>query len=153
MFAKSSMPSSRVTEIPSWDPALFRRLVVIAMKSFGGFPVYLHGVDVHGGLAAAVTAAAVLGSLAGVRLTGLIPEQALRKAFGWFVVAMSAFVLAQQLPGHVRANALLWTAVGIAAAATAAVTAIRARSRRRAAPAEPSAAPTLSPRGSPDAAD
>jgi hypothetical protein len=27
-----------------------------------------------------------------------VPEKALRKGFGWFVLAMGAFVLAQELP-------------------------------------------------------
>jgi uncharacterized membrane protein YfcA len=73
-------------------------LVVIAMKSFAGFAGYLSAVDVHWGLTAAVTAAAVLGSLAGGRLAGRIREDALRRSFGWFVAAMGVFVLAQQLP-------------------------------------------------------
>jgi uncharacterized membrane protein YfcA len=123
-------------------------LVVIAMKSFAGFAGYLHGVDIQWGLAAAVTAAAVLGSLAGGRLAGRIPHVALRKTFGWFVVVMGVFVLAQQL----RPDPLLWTAAGAAAAAAAAVTVIRRRNRRagRAAPAEPPAVAAES-RAGPDA--
>jgi hypothetical protein len=123
-------------------------LVVIAMKSFAGFAGYLHSVDIHWGLATAVTAAAVLGSLAGGRLAGRIPEAALRKAFGWFVVVMGIFVLAQQLPTDLRTNPLLWTAVGAAAATTAAVVVIRRRSRhtRRTASAEPPAVATPSRR-------
>lgn len=76
-------------------------LVVIAMKSFAGLAGYLASVSVDWTLATAVTVAAVLGSLAGGRLAGRIPEEALRKAFGWFVVVMGTFVLVQQLPGYV----------------------------------------------------
>jgi uncharacterized membrane protein YfcA len=123
-------------------------LVVIAMKSFAGFAGYLHGVDVNWALAAAVTAAAVLGSLAGARLAGRIPETALRKAFGWFVVAMGIFVLAQQLPADLRSNPLLWTVIGTAAAATATFAVIRGRGRhtRQTASADPPAVATPSRR-------
>jgi len=95
-------------------------LVVIAMKSFAGFAGYLSSVHVNWGLAAAVTAAAVLGSLAGGRLAGRVREDLLRKAFGWFVVAMGVFVLAQQLPADLRTDPRILAAAGVAAAAVAA---------------------------------
>lgn len=91
-------------------------LVVIAMKSFAGLAGYLSSVSINWGLAAAVTLAAILGSFAGGRLAGKIPADVLRKAFGWFVVVMGVFVLAQQLPGDLRSNPLLWAGVGVAAA-------------------------------------
>ena len=74
-------------------------LLVIAMKSFAGLAGYLADVSIDWTLAFAVTAAAVLGSLAGARLAGRIPENRLRTTFGWFVLAMGVLVLAQQLPG------------------------------------------------------
>ncbi|PGH45266.1 hypothetical protein COO58_13145 [Micromonospora sp. WMMA1996] len=73
-------------------------LVVIAMKSFAGLGGYLSSVQINWGLAAAVTAAAIVGSLLGGRLAGRIPADVLRTSFGWFVVVMGVFVLAQQLP-------------------------------------------------------
>ncbi|USX54442.1 sulfite exporter TauE/SafE family protein [Lentzea sp. HUAS12] len=73
-------------------------LVVIAMKSFAGLAGYLATVHVDWTLTLLVAAAAVVGSLAGGRLTGLIPDTALRKGFGWFVLVMGGFVLAQELP-------------------------------------------------------
>ncbi|MEU1845382.1 sulfite exporter TauE/SafE family protein [Micromonospora sediminicola] len=72
-------------------------LVVIAMKSFAGLAGYLSSVQIDWGLAAAVTAAAIVGSLLGGRLAGRIPADVLRTSFGWFVVVMGVFVLAQQL--------------------------------------------------------
>ncbi|WP_431903546.1 sulfite exporter TauE/SafE family protein [Micromonospora carbonacea] len=108
-------------------------LVVIAMKSFAGLAGYLSTVSIDWGLAAAVTAAAVVGSLAGGRLAGRIPEAVLRRAFGWFVVVMGVFVLAQQLPAGLRTNPALWIALGIAVAVSVTVTATHGR---RAAPAE-----------------
>jgi uncharacterized membrane protein YfcA len=92
-------------------------LLVIAMKSFAGLAGYLSTVHIDWPLAAAVTIAAILGSLAGGRLTGRIPEVVLRKAFGWFVAVMGAFVLAQQLPADLYTTPIPWAgAAGIVAA-------------------------------------
>lgn len=73
-------------------------LVVIAMKSFAGLAGYLATVEIDWTLALAVTVAAVVGSLLGGPLAGRIPEELLRKGFGWFVVVMGGFVLTQQVP-------------------------------------------------------
>lgn len=102
-------------------------LVVIAMKSFAGLAGYLSSVSINWGLAAAITAAAIIGSFAGGRLAGKIPADILRKAFGWFVVVMGVFVLGQQLPEELRTNPLLWIGVGVVAAAAVAVTMLRGR--------------------------
>ncbi|WEV78638.1 sulfite exporter TauE/SafE family protein [Janibacter cremeus] len=73
-------------------------LVVIAMKSFAGLAGYLTTVTLEWGLIGAVTTAAVVGSFLGARLAGRIPEAALRKGFGIFVLVMGVFVLVQELP-------------------------------------------------------
>ncbi|MBF5031959.1 MULTISPECIES: sulfite exporter TauE/SafE family protein [unclassified Micromonospora] len=99
-------------------------LVVIAMKSFAGLAGYLSSVQIHWGLAAGVTAAAVVGSLLGGRLAGRIPADLLRRVFGWFVVVMGVFVLAQQLPP-------VWgLAVGALAVAGTVTVAVWGRRRR-----------------------
>ena len=72
-------------------------LVVIAMKSFAGLAGHLAAVDIEWGIAGMVTAAAVLGGLLGARLTALINPDVLRKAFGWFVLAMSSVIFAQEI--------------------------------------------------------
>jgi uncharacterized membrane protein YfcA len=100
-------------------------LVVIAMKSFAGLAGYLSSVHLDWGLAGAVTAAAVLGSLAGGRLAGRLPADLLRRVFGWFVVVMGVFVLAQQLPAYAG------LALGALAAAGTVSMAARGRRRRR----------------------
>ncbi|KUI33542.1 hypothetical protein AU195_00520 [Mycobacterium sp. IS-1496] len=82
-------------------------LIVIAMKSFAGLGGYLSSVQIDWPVALAVTAAAVVGALAGARLTAMVNPDSLRKAFGWFVLAMSSVILAQEI--HLG--------VGIAAAA------------------------------------
>ncbi|MEU0151354.1 sulfite exporter TauE/SafE family protein [Micromonospora fulviviridis] len=102
-------------------------LVVIAMKSFAGLAGYLSSVNIDWGLAAAVTAAAIVGSFVGGRLAGRIPADILRKAFGWFVVVMGVFVLGQQLPEELRTSPLLWTGVGVGATVTVALAVLRGR--------------------------
>ncbi len=77
-------------------------LVVIAMKSFAGLAGYLTSVELDWGLTLAVTAAAIVGTLIGSKVSGRIPETALRKGFGWFVLAMGTFVLTQQAPADIR---------------------------------------------------
>lgn len=86
-------------------------LVVIAMKSFAGLGGYLSSVHIDWTVALMVTAAAVVGALLGARLTAMVNPDALRKSFGWFVLAMSSVILAQEI--HLT--------VGIAAAALTAV--------------------------------
>nr|WP_240945456.1 sulfite exporter TauE/SafE family protein [Rhodococcus sp. HNM0569] len=88
-------------------------LVVIAMNTFAGFAGHLSAVSIDWPLAGAVTAAAVAGALVGGRLTARVDSDALRKGFGWFVLAMASVVLAQELS----------PAVGIAAAVLVAVAA------------------------------
>lgn len=89
-------------------------LIVIAMKSFAGLGGYLSSVQIDWSVALAVTAAAVVGALIGARLTAMVNPDALRKAFGWFVLAMSSVILAQEI--HLG--------VGIAAASLTAIAAL-----------------------------
>lgn len=88
-------------------------LVVIAMKSFAGLAGYLSSVAIDWRLAGAVTAAALVGGLIGARSTAKVDPDVLRKGFGWFVLAMSSVILAQEV--HL--------AVGVAAAALTALAA------------------------------
>ncbi len=72
-------------------------LLVIAMKSFAGLAGYLTAVTLDWGLVGLVTAAAVLGSLLGAAISRRVPDKRLRAVFGWFVLAMGVFVLAQEI--------------------------------------------------------
>jgi uncharacterized membrane protein YfcA len=93
-------------------------LVVIAMKSFAGLGGYLTTVSIPWGTTLAVTAAAVLGAVVGGRLVARVPQDALGRAFGWFVLAMAVVMLVQQLPVEAR-----WGVAGLLAAlATGAAT-------------------------------
>ncbi len=84
-------------------------LVVIAMKSFAGLAGYLASVQIDWSVAAMVTSAAVVGALVGARLTALVNPDALRKAFGWFVLIMSAIILGQEIHLWVGAAAATMT--------------------------------------------
>lgn len=93
-------------------------LLVIAMKSFAGLAGYLTSVHLDWGLVLAVTGAAIVGSVVGGRLAGKVPEDVLRKAFGWFVLVMGIFVLTQQGPSWTLPVAAAVLAVaGVAALA------------------------------------
>ena len=73
-------------------------LLVISMKSFAGLAGYLTTVSLDWPLVLSVTGMALIGALIGARLTKVVPEQALRKGFGIFVLVMGIFVLSQELP-------------------------------------------------------
>ncbi|WP_119697727.1 sulfite exporter TauE/SafE family protein [Microbacterium halotolerans] len=73
-------------------------LLVITMKSFAGLGGYLFSVQLHWPIVLAFTATAIAGSFAGVALAGRIPERALRRGFGVFVLVMGALVLVQEAP-------------------------------------------------------
>ncbi|WP_020133863.1 sulfite exporter TauE/SafE family protein [Streptomyces sp. 351MFTsu5.1] len=94
-------------------------LLVISMKSFAGLAGYLASVHIDWGFAALVTATAVVGSLLGGLVAGRIPQDALRKSFGWFVAVMGVFVLGQQISSDLRHTLLTspWTWASVAAAA------------------------------------
>jgi uncharacterized protein len=81
-------------------------LLVLTMNAAAGFAGHLGDVTLDWGLAVAVTAAAVLGSLVGGRLAGRVPAGALRTGFGWFVLVTGVGVLVEQAPAHVVSDAL-----------------------------------------------
>jgi uncharacterized membrane protein YfcA len=87
-------------------------LIVIAMKSFAGLGGYLSSVQIDWTVALMVAGAAVVGALLGARLTAMVNPDALRKAFGWFVLAMSSVILAQEIHLAVGLGAAALTATG-----------------------------------------
>ena len=94
--------------------AIGTSLIVIAMKSFAGLGGYLSSVQIDWTMALTVAAAAVAGALIGARLTAMVNPDALRKTFGWFVLAMSSVILAQEIHLAVGLGAAALTAVGAA---------------------------------------
>jgi uncharacterized membrane protein YfcA len=101
-------------------------LVVIAMKSLAGFAGFLGHTPIDWTIGLAISASAVIGSVAGGLLITRISSAALRASFGWFVVAMAFFILAQEVPVLLGAAPSL----GLAALAAAAGTALTALARR-----------------------
>ena len=73
-------------------------LLVIALKSFAGFAGHASQVSLDWPLVLGVTAAALAGSFVGARAAARIPADNLRRGFGWFVVVMAVFMLAQEVP-------------------------------------------------------
>jgi uncharacterized membrane protein YfcA len=68
-------------------------LLVIAMNSASGFAGYLGTVDIDWGFLAGFTAAAVAGALVGTALVARVPQAALKRGFGVFLLVMGGFVL------------------------------------------------------------
>jgi len=79
--------------------------------------------------------AAVVGSVLGGRLAGRIPEAALRKGFGWFVLVMGGFVLVQQAPDDLVVP-ILGVMAGLALAAAACWAFVESCPLRRSSPVE-----------------
>jgi uncharacterized protein len=80
-------------------------LVVISMQSFAGLAGQLASEQVDWRLAAMVTAAAVVGAIVGGRLVPLVDPKALRKAFGWMVLAMASVMLYRETQPAIGAAA------------------------------------------------
>ena len=76
--------------------AVATSVMVIAMNSVAGLAGHLTGTSLDWGWVLPVTGAAVVGALLGAPLTHRVPQTALKKGFGWFVLAMGAFVLVQE---------------------------------------------------------
>lgn len=89
-------------------------LLVVMMKSSAGFLGYAlqfggpNGwvalnpqTEINWTVTLSVTAFAVIGSLIGAVLSGKIHPDRLRKAFGWFVLVMAAFILSQEIGGSI----------------------------------------------------
>ncbi len=71
-------------------------LLVIALQSWSGFLGHVTHVHVDFATAGMVTAAAVAGSFAGGLLAPRVPQAALRKGFGIFVLCMAVYMTAKE---------------------------------------------------------
>jgi hypothetical protein len=86
-------------------------LVVLTMQSLAGFAGYVSSVPIDWRLTLLVSGLAVVGSVVGAKLVGVVPGDLLRRGFGWFVLILGALMLAEQVPGGYH-----WFAIGGAAA-------------------------------------
>ncbi|WFP16281.1 sulfite exporter TauE/SafE family protein [Citricoccus muralis] len=78
--------------------AVATSLLIISMKSFTGLAGYLTSVSIDWVPVLMITAITVIGALIGTVLVKHIPEKALKKAFGYLVLAMGIVVFLQELP-------------------------------------------------------
>ncbi|MCM1982229.1 sulfite exporter TauE/SafE family protein [Lyngbya confervoides] len=83
--------------------AIGTSLLVIALNSVTGFMGYLGQVDINYPLMISMTLAASLGTLPGAYLSRYVSAQQLQKGFGYFLLAMAAFVLFQNRPQPTKA--------------------------------------------------
>jgi hypothetical protein len=126
-------------------------LVVIAMKSLAGFAGFLGHTPIDWALGMAISGAAIAGSVVGSLGMRRVPAAALRAGFGWFVVTMAFFILAQEVPallGEPRPPllAVLLAALGTLLTALARRLARAGRARRaRSSPSHAPLAPDLQP--------
>ncbi|MEY4512605.1 MAG: hypothetical protein RLZZ450_4727 [Pseudomonadota bacterium] len=121
-----------LTKLPI-EEAVGTSLLVIAMNTAAGFLGVVGAVPVDFKLALVVSGAAVLGSIAGGAIAGHISPAALKSGFGWFVVAMAFFILAQELPELAHHAPSVLVALLISAAGTTACALLFHHITRRAA--------------------
>lgn len=77
--------------------AIGTSLLVIALNSLIGFTGDLHHLDIDWKLLLTVTTLAMMGIVTGTYLNRKIPSGKLKKAFGWFVLAMGIYILISSL--------------------------------------------------------
>lgn len=82
----------------SMSAAVGTSLLIISMKSFTGLAGYLTSVSIDWAPVLIITGITVLGALIGAAFGKHVPEKALKKAFGYLVLAMGIVVFLQELP-------------------------------------------------------
>lgn len=78
--------------------AIGTSLFVIALQSFAGFAGHVTHVHIDWTLVLVITAASLVGSVAGAISGAKISAHGLRRGFAWLVVVMGLFMFAKQLP-------------------------------------------------------
>lgn len=83
--------------------AVATSLVIIALKSFSGFIKYLDVLEAQHlsldwSILLLVTMLGIGGSIAGAQIASRLPQQQLKRGFGFFLVAMGIYILAQSVP-------------------------------------------------------
>lgn len=85
-------------------------LLVIALNSLAGLAGALGHVHVDLTVAAPLMAASVAGSVGGALVAGRVSERALRRGFGWLVLATAAFMLWREVSALAGGAAVLLAA-------------------------------------------
>jgi uncharacterized membrane protein YfcA len=93
----------------SMHQAVATSLIVIALKSFSGFYKYLDVLEQQS-LAldwktlGIVTALGIIGSVAGSKLARRLPQDKLKRWFGYFLIVMGIYILARSGPAALGLN-------------------------------------------------
>lgn len=93
----------------SMQHAVATSLVIIALKSFSGFYKYLdvleqQSLELDWTILGTVTALGIIGSIAGSKLARRLPQDKLKRWFGWFLVVMGIYILARSGPAALGLN-------------------------------------------------
>ena len=83
--------------------AVATSLVIIALKSYSGFVKYLdvldrQNLDLDWPTLMLVTGIGIVGSYAGAKIANRMPQEKLKKGFGYFLVVMGIYILARSAP-------------------------------------------------------
>ncbi len=83
--------------------AVATSLVVIALKSFSGFYKYVdvlaqQGLELDWRTLILVTALGIAGSFAGSHFAKRVPQEKLKKGFGYFLIVMGIYILIRSVP-------------------------------------------------------
>ena len=84
--------------------AVATSLVIIALKSYSGFYKYLdvlgdENLELDWSVLGIVTVLGIGGSFIGSRLARRIPQDRLKRWFGYFLIIMALYILARSAPG------------------------------------------------------
>jgi len=87
----------------SMHQAVATSLIIIALKSYSGFWKYLdvleqQSLELDWKTLLLVTALGIAGSVAGSRLARRLPQDKLKRWFGWFLVVMGIYILVRSGP-------------------------------------------------------
>lgn len=74
-------------------------LVIVAAKSLAGFAGYIGGVAIDWGVMGVFTALTVAGSFVGAHFAHRLSQEALKKTFAWFLVAVASYILFKSVIG------------------------------------------------------
>ena len=83
--------------------AVATSLVIIALKSFSGFYKYVdvlerQNLELDWNTLLLVTGLGIVGSFAGAKIASRMPQEKLKKGFGFFLVVMGIYILARSVP-------------------------------------------------------
>jgi uncharacterized membrane protein YfcA len=83
--------------------AVATSLLIIALKSYSGFYKYLdvldqQNLDLDWQTLMIVTGLGIAGSFAGARIANRVPQDKLKKGFGYFLIVMGIYILARSVP-------------------------------------------------------